>query len=312
MNRKFERVTLLYNPTAGTLRRDPTIINRLVAALEAERLAVALAPTKRVQHATELAHEAVKAQTDCVLVCGGDGTINEAAQSLVGTQTALAVWPGGTANVLAKELCLPRNPQELARLIAQPQVETISVGKAVKVNGNPNGDWQRYFLLMAGIGLDATIVQNVDLGLKKQLGIGAYLAAGLDFLARMPLTPFSLTFNGQQYSSTFAVISKAASYAAWFTISPDAKLADESFKVCSFNSQSRLVYLGYAFLSTLGHHIHSRGVTYQAAPHVSANSNDAALVQLDGEVVGSLPMRFEIVPAALRVVAPCTQAGLLL
>src|SRR5262249_30393712 len=193
----------------------------------------------------------------------------------------------------------------------QSQVQTISVGKASKANRAPAGDWQRYFLLMAGIGLDAAIVQSVNLGLKKQLGIGAYLAAGLDFFARFPPPPFSLTFNGQQHSSTFAVISKAASYAAWFTISPDAKLADESFKVCSFNSQSRLVYLGYALLSTLGHHIHSRGVTYEATPQVSANSNDAALVQLDGEVVGRLPMRFEIVPAALRIVAPCAPAGLL-
>lgn len=310
MNKKFEHVTLLYNPTAGRLRRDPALVNRLVAALEAHQLAVTLAPTKRARHATELASEAVEAQADCVLVCGGDGTINEAAQSLVGTQTALAVWPGGTANVLARELRLPREPKKLAALIAQSQVQTISVGKAVKASGKPDGDWQRYFLLMAGIGLDATIVQNVNLGLKKQWGSGAYLAAGLDFLTRLPLTPFSITFNGQRHSSTFAVISKAASYAACFNIAPDAKLADECFKVCSFNSQSRLVYLAYALLSTLGQHIHSRGVTYQAAPHVSANSNDAALVQLDGEVVGYLPMRFEVVPAALRVVAPCAQPRL--
>jgi diacylglycerol kinase family enzyme len=212
--------------------------------------------------------------------------------------------------VLAKELRLPRESQRLAELIVQSQAQTISVGKAVKANGASDGDWQRYFLLMAGIGLDATIVQNVNLGLKKQMGIGAYLAAGLDFLARLPLTPFSITFNGQQYASTFAVISKAACYASGFTIAPDAKLADESFKVCSFNAQSRLVYLAYACLSTLGRHIHSRGVTYEAAPQVSANSNDAALVQLDGEVVGSLPMRFEIVPAALRIVAPCAQLRL--
>ncbi len=311
MNKKFERVTLLYNPTAGSLRRDPATVNRLVAALEARQIVVTLAPTKRAQHATELAREAVEAGADCVLVCGGDGTINEAAQSLVGTQTALAIWPGGTANVLAKELCLPREPQKLAELIVQSQIQTISVGKAVKANGKADGDWQRYFLLMAGIGLDATIVQSVDLGLKKQLGIGAYLAAGLGFLARLPLTPFSLTFNGQRYSSTFAVISKAACYASGFTIAPDAKLADESFKVCSFNSQSRLVYLAYACLSTLGRHIHSRGVTYAAAPQVSANSNDAALVQLDGEVVGYLPMHFEVVPAALCVVAPCAQPRLL-
>lgn len=302
--KQIERITLIYNPTAGSLRRDPSIIHRLVAALEAQHLTVTLAPTKRAQHATELAFEAVRNHADCVLVCGGDGTINEAAQALVGTETALAIWPGGTANVFAKELGMPRDPAALAALIAQQQIRAISVGKAVKNGGNPTGDWHRYFLVMAGIGLDATIVQSVDLNLKKRLGTGAYLAAGLEFLARLPLTPFSITFNGQRHASTFAVISNAANYAAMFSLTPDARLTDDRFKVCLFNSQSRLAYLGYALLSTAGRHIHTSGVTYEAAQTISANSNDAALVQLDGEVVGHLPMGFENLPNALRVVAP--------
>lgn len=302
--KQIKRITLIYNPTAGTLRRDPTILQRLVAALEVQHLTVKLAPTKRAYHATELAFEAVRAQTDCVLVCGGDGTINEAAQALVGTETALAIWPGGTANVLAKELRLPSDPAALAALIAQQHVHTISVGKASKNGGKQNGEWERFFLVMAGIGLDATIVQSVDLKLKKRLGTGAYLAAGLEFLARLPLTPFSITFNGQRHVSTFAVISNAANYAAMFSLTPDARLTDDRFKVCLFNSQSRLAYLGYALLSTTGRHIHTSGVTYEAAQSISANSNDAALVQMDGEVVGSLPMRFESVPHALHVVAP--------
>jgi diacylglycerol kinase (ATP) len=304
MMKQIERITLIYNPTAGTLRRNPAIVHRLVAALEAHHLTVTLAPTKRAYHATELALEAVRAQADCVLVCGGDGTINEAAQALVGTETALAIWPGGTANVLAKELHLPSDPAALAALIAQQQVRAISVGKAIKTGGKQTGDWQRYFLVMAGIGLDATIVQSVDLQLKKRLGTGAYLAAGLGFLARLPLTPFSITFNGQRHASTFAVISNAANYAAMFSLTPDACLSNDCFKVCLFNSQSRLAYLGYALLSTAGRHIHTSGVTYEAAQFINANSNDAALVQLDGEVVGNLPMRFENVPHALLVVAP--------
>jgi diacylglycerol kinase (ATP) len=302
--KNIERVTLIYNPTAGTLRRNPAIINRLVTALEQHRVALTLAPTKRAQHAAELAEIAVQTQNDCVLVCGGDGTINEAAQSLVGTATALAIWPGGTANVLAKELRLPSAPEALVEMIMRPQIRTISVGRAFKPEGKMPAGWQRYFLVMAGIGLDATIVQNVHPGLKKQLGIGAYLASGLGFLARLPLTPFTINYNGQRHESTFAVISNAANYATFFSLTPDAQLSAEQFKVCLFNSQSRLAYLGYALLSTRGSHIHTSGVKYDAAQSVNANSNDAALVQLDGEVVGNLPMRFENVPQALRVVAP--------
>lgn len=301
MNTTAKTVRLIFNPTAGAIQRAPSLIEQVLAALRMAGLSAEAQATTCAGHATELARQAVAENVDVVLVCGGDGTVNEAAQSLVGTNTALAIFPGGTANVLVQELRLPRTPEKLAALIADGNLRTISVGRAVK----PDAGWQRYFLLMAGIGVDATIVQSVNPQLKKRAGIGAYLASGLEFLARLPLTPFSLDFNGKRHESTFTVISNAASYAVWFTLAPEAKLDDDQLDVCVFNSRSRLAYLGYAFLSMLGgQHAHSPGVIYQPADAIKANSNDAALVQLDGEVVGHLPMRFDIVPQSLRVIAP--------
>jgi YegS/Rv2252/BmrU family lipid kinase len=291
---------LIFNPTAGGVHRNPGQIERLVRALQAHGIEVAPLATTCCGHATSLARQAVSDGAEVVIVCGGDGTINEVAQSLVGTGTALAIWPSGTANVLAEELRLPRNPIALAKLIADDQAFPISVGCATK----PETGWRRYFLLMAGIGLDATIVQGVDLNLKRLTGIGAYVASGLGYLARFPLTPFTIDFNGKRYESTFAVIANAARYAVCFTIAPQAKMDDDKLDVCLFNSRSRLAYLGYAFLSMTGKHTRSSGVIYQEAGKVDANSNDAALVQLDGDVVGRLPMQFEIVPRSLRVIAP--------
>lgn len=296
----LKKASLIYNPMAGSVRKDPQQIERLIHSLSGQGIEVDPLATECAGHACELAAQSVAASSEIVIVCGGDGTINEAAQSLVGTETALAVWPGGTANVLAEELGLSRNAQKLARLINDNQIRTISVGRAMKSERN----WQRYFLLMAGIGLDATIVQGVDLQLKKRAGVGAYFASGINYLAKLPLTPFSVDFNGKHYDSTFTVIANAANYAKWFTLAPEAKLDDDKFDICLFNSQSRLVYLGYALLSLTGSHTLSPGVVYQPAGEVKANSNAAALVQLDGEVVGHLPMKFEIVPHSLRVVAP--------
>jgi diacylglycerol kinase (ATP) len=291
---------LIYNPIAGALQRDPNQVSRLVAALGEHGIIMTLLPTAYAGHATLLARQAVTDGASIVIVCGGDGTINEVAQSLVGTETALAVWPSGTANVLAKELRLPRNAKALATLIANNSIRTISAGRATK----PGTEWQRYFLLMAGIGLDAAVVESVDLELKKVAGKGAYWAAGLNFLARMPLTPFSLNFNGRQHESTFAVISNAACYASVFSLAPGACIDDDKFNVCVFNTRSRLAYLSYAFLSMTGSHKFGPGVIYQETGEAHANSNDQAPVQLDGDVVGKLPMNFEIVPQALRIYAP--------
>jgi len=292
---------LIYNPTAGALRRDPGKIERLTRALAQRGIDVSQLPTKRAGDATQLAAQAVNGGAEIVIVCGGDGTINEAAQSLVGTETALAVWPSGTANVLARELRLPCDETAFSELIANRSARAISVGSAVK----PDTGWQRYFLLMAGIGLDATIVNSVDPGLKRLIGAGAYLASGLGYLARFPLTPFSIDLNGRRHESTFTVISNAANYAVCFTLAPGAVMDDDKLDVCVFNSRSRLAYLTYAFLSMArGRHTRSPNVVYQPAREVKANSNDKALVQLDGDVMGNLPMRFEIAPRALRIIAP--------
>lgn len=300
----MKAIPLIYNPTAGALRRDPQKIERLTRSLARRGIGVNPLSTKSVGHATQLAAQAVNDGAGIVIVCGGDGTVNDAAQSLVGTDTVLAVWPCGTANVLARELRLPCDEEAFAELVARRSERTISVGRAVK----PEAGWRRYFLLMAGIGLDATIVNSVDLALKRKIGVGAYLASGLEFLARLPLTPFSIEFNGRRHESAFTVISNAANYAAFFTLAPGAEMDDDKLDVCVFNSRSRLAYLTYAALSMAGgRHTRSSNVIYQPAQEVKANSNDKTLVQLDGDVVGTLPMRFEIATQALRITAPAKQ-----
>jgi diacylglycerol kinase (ATP) len=296
----MEQAALIYNPQAGALQRGAAQIARLVAALRARGVEAAPRATAARGDATKLAQRAVAEGCCMLIVCGGDGTINEAAQALVGSQTALAIWPCGTANVLAKDLRLPRRIPQAAELIASGAQRVISAGRAFKLES----DWQRHFLLMAGIGLDAAIIQRVDVELKRRTGFGAYWAASLSFLARWQLTPFQVMIEGQNHEAAFAVIANAPSYAAWFTLAPQARLEDDQLDVCLFNSRRRLDYLGYAWLSLTGRHTRCDKVLYQAAREAAASADGSVPVQLDGELAGSLPMRFEVVPRALRVVAP--------
>jgi YegS/Rv2252/BmrU family lipid kinase len=287
---------LIYNPAAGGMRARR--VEQLQADLAKRGIEVVKVATTGPGHATALAREAVERGDQLLIVCGGDGTINEAAQPLVGTATALAVLPSGTANVLAKELGLPRSTSALADLIERRETRTISVGRASRPG------WRRYFLLMAGIGLDAAIVEGVNLRLKRATGPGAYWAAGLEYLARLPLTPFSVAIDGERREVTFALIANAARYGGWFSIAPEARIDDQYLDVCLFNTRRRIGWLAYALLSLAGAHTRRRGVVYQKTSTVLANSNDQAPVQLDGEAVGRLPMRFEVVPQALHVIAP--------
>jgi diacylglycerol kinase (ATP) len=297
---KTSPYSLIYNPTAGRLRQRPEMIDQIRQSLGKFGIELKLEPTTGPGSATEIARAAVERGDRMIIVCGGDGTINEAVQPLVGTDCALAVWPGGTANVLARSLKLPNDPDQLAGMISRNATRRISVGHAYKRESG----WQRYFLLMAGIGVDAAIVHGVDPQLKRRTGVGAFWISALDYLRRMPIAPFSLGIGQEHYDATFACISNAAEYGGWFRLTPDASLEEGKLDVCIFNSRSRTSLLWSALRGITGTHLKSPDVVYRKAVVAYANSNDRAMVQLDGEVVGTLPMLFASLPAALSVVVP--------
>ena len=117
---------------------------------------VTLAETSRRGHATRLAQSAAATGTEVVVVLGGDGTLNEAANGLAGTATALGVLPGGSTNVFARTIGTPRDPIEatgsLVSALARGSVRDVGVGS---LNG-------RYFLFHVGIGFDAAVVEQVE------------------------------------------------------------------------------------------------------------------------------------------------------
>ena len=144
---------LIVNPRAGSVS-EPT--REVIAKALSADLKLEVHETQAREHAIELAEDAVDRDFDVVLAFGGDGTINEVAQPLVGTEVALGILPGGTTNVMARSLGIPTDPVEATAFIASRLAEMsrrrIGVGK---VN-------DRYFLFSCGIGLDAEVVKRVE------------------------------------------------------------------------------------------------------------------------------------------------------
>jgi diacylglycerol kinase family enzyme len=147
------RVLLLVNSSASSVTpRGKVVIQK---ALSADH-DVTLVETNRRNHASRLAQGAAKDGYEVVVVLGGDGTLNEAANGLAGTDTALAALPGGSTNVFARTIGLPNDPIEATAALldgmAGDKVEEIGLGR---VNG-------RYFLFHVGIGFDAAVVEQVE------------------------------------------------------------------------------------------------------------------------------------------------------
>jgi len=297
---KKRTAALIWNPQAGrggaSRARE---VERFCASLRGRGIAVEGFATSGPNDAARLAARVAREGARDVIVSGGDGTINEALQGLVGTGARLAVWPRGTANVLARELKLPFDAERAADLIARGRSSRVHVGCA---NMEMSGE-RRYFFLMAGIGLDAEIVSRVRPRLKRRVGEAAFWYSGLGHLAHWQPVPFNIEVEGRTLPATFAAIGKAAHYGGNLAITPRARMAEPEFEVCIVDSTSRL-----HFLYLLSHAMRRGGVAEEMrGVHfirtARARVTGDVPVQIDGELTGRPPITFEIAPAPIEIIS---------
>jgi diacylglycerol kinase (ATP) len=234
---------------------------------------------------------------DLALVLGGDGTLNEAANGLVKSGVALGVLPAGTANVLGMELGLgSRLPLALERLMSY-EPRQIALGCLSTARE------KRYFLCMAGLGLDAKIVTKVDPALKDRTGKLAYWAAGLSQVPER-LEAFEICVNGQVYQCGFALVSRVRNYGGDLEIASGASLKRDDFEVVLFEGTHPLRYIGYMVGVGLKQVQRMPGVRTLRAETVEIMTSTH--LQIDGEYAGFGRGRLEIEPGALTLLMPST------
>jgi YegS/Rv2252/BmrU family lipid kinase len=281
-------------------------LDRAVKILRDAGRSVELFATPGPNRAGELACAAVDAGCDLILASGGDGTINEAVNGIAGSNATFGVLPGGTANVLANEIGLATRPDHAAKQLLHATPVRIALG-ALERPGRP----RRYFVLMAGVGLDARIVYNVDPDLKNRLGKLAYWHGGFSQFGR-PIPLFRASVNGAEYCASFVLITRVRNYGGDFEIARQVRLTDNDFEVVLFRNNrfpDFIRFLGGVITNRLAS---TDGVVIARATHVAvAMQNDERVhIQTDGESMGLLPATISIVPDALTLLIPRRYAGL--
>jgi diacylglycerol kinase (ATP) len=259
-------------------------------------IVVAHTPTEAAGHATELARDAVAAGADLVLVLGGDGTINEVANGMIPSHVPLGVLPGGTANVLANELGLGNSLERAIERLAQCVEQRIAVGKLCSASGE-----SRHFLMMGGVGLDATIVSRVHPGLKARTGKLAYWVAGFGEFFRS-VGQFYAHVGGERKQCGFVLVSRVRNYGGDMEIASGASLLSDDFEVVLFEGSNPLRYAAYLTAVALRQVKAMPGVRTLRARRVEFLGD--AHLQIDGEYVGRLPATLEMVPDALTLLVP--------
>jgi len=311
----MRQVALIYNPVSGqySARRAAAVAD-IMAVLSEAGITAKSFETGGPGSAMKLAEEAVEAGFDSVLACGGDGTVHEVLQALVGTDASLGVVPLGTANALAADLGLVGTPAKVARKLLDAAPARVSVGR-IHYQDQSGDSASRYFVVAAGVGADALLMSRLDPRLKRRLGYVLYVieACRLWLTWSFPLfeavLPASGTGNQRVVRVSQLLAVRVRSFGGVLRkLAPGASLRNGSLSLLAFKTQSRLRYMMFLLAVLAGRHTFKREVELLDTPSIECRARDGSredlFVEADGEVLGSLPVRLEVVPHSLSLLIP--------
>jgi diacylglycerol kinase family enzyme len=318
----MRKAAFLYNPASGRkLKRRLEDVESAAAVVRAAGVEVVITPTRAAGSAGEQAREAAAAGCDAVVVCGGDGTVHEALQGMIGAQAALGVIPLGTGNALALDLGIPSHPVKAARLLLEAEPRCLAAGK-VEYQDFEGRAGLRYFTVMAGAGPNAVLVYAMTAGWKERYGMAAYtVQAGLSW-ATTHFPAYEVEYveapSGERRRQVVAEMLAARISDFPFPlkrVAPGAALTRDDMRLLLFQPPVRLRYLAHLSGALLGiswrvpgvELVHATEVAcrpLEAAPGGPGKRSDRVLTEADGELLGTLPARFSIVPDAFTLLMP--------
>jgi YegS/Rv2252/BmrU family lipid kinase len=315
----MRKAALLYNPTSGGSKKRQRELQSALAILRGGGVEADLVATDSPEHAQEATQRMVDSGCDTIFACGGDGTIHTIAQVLAQSQVALAILPLGTANALAHDLGIPLRPEAAAEATLRGRLRRIALGK-VSFQDLSGHTSTRYFVITAGIGLDAHLFYKLHSGVKQRLGMAAYYVKAWQLWFTYPMTRFRVEYteSGSAVSRTAEITELLAVRIRQFggvirQLAPGASLERDDARMILCRTESRLAYLAYVTRSLLGGSwripgidlVHSKKVSSRYLELSSgAQERRKIYVEADGELVGSLPAEITIVPDALTVLGP--------
>lgn len=287
-------ILFIINPISGIYRkaRVPRLIEEMFPKSEYDWL---INFTEYRGHAIELAKKAADDGCDIVVAVGGDGSINEIANGIAGTDTALGILPLGSGNGLARHLAIPLMVRGALEVIKDGYIDKIDMGVA-------NG---RYFHSNAGIGLVSSVAEQFSK--HKLRGLTSYAFAALKHYLPFKAQKVVLEVDGEKIErrTMFVVVSNSNQLGYNFSLALDADLKDGQLDVVILNAVNKLTGFYYVFLSLIWRVDLAKKVEFYRAKEVKIHHQEGALIQLDGDHhqwVGDLNIHIE--PGILKVVVP--------
>jgi diacylglycerol kinase (ATP) len=320
----MRKAALLYNPdSGGSGRRRTKELMSALSMLRGAGVEADLVPTESRGYAKEQTRQAIESGCDTIFACGGDGTIHNIIQVLANSPVALAILPMGTANALAHDLGLPLDVSAAAKAAIAGRPRRVAIGRIayVDLEGNPGS---RYFVLAAGVGVDAHLFYKLHTGTKQRMGMAAYYAKAWNLWFSYPMTRFLVNYveNGSTAPASVEVTELMSIRIRNFggvlrELAPGASLDRDDMRVVFCRTSSRLAFLAYVTRGLLRQNwkipgidlVSSTEVSCQYLPRSENTDERKIYVEADGELLGTLPAEITVVRDALSLLAPFDEQG---
>jgi YegS/Rv2252/BmrU family lipid kinase len=287
-----KRVLLIANPVAGGFTRRK--FDWFFKELRTHGCDITVSETKARGDAERLAADAHLSSFDVIAIAGGDGTINEVINGLPKDAPPIAILPLGTVNVLAREIGMPSSTAEIAATLVSGPSRSISLGEA-------NG---RRFAMMASVGLDAIVIDHLDLRLKRYLGKTAYLLEAIRQGITAPLARYRICADHQVLEASGVIVANGRHYAGGFIAAPNACIEKPMLDICRMTRSGRFAPVSYLASMALGHLADRRDFLINEATSLDISGPAGLPVQADGDLLCRLPATFRVLPDAVELIFP--------
>jgi len=248
--------------------------------------------TTRTGEAELMARRGVEEGFDKIVAAGGDGTINEVVNGLADTDVTLGVLPIGTMNVFATELGLPVHDLEFCWNIVK--------GDSTRSVDLPRAN-QKFFVQLAGVGLDAQVVQETSSQLKRNFGPLSYLISAAQIAARQPPRLFIQSEDASIDEGSFVLVGNGRLYGGRFPFFKHAVIDDGLLDVIVFKRLGYLEIIKYLQDVIFSSKIRVPEIEYFQTRRLRVDSDQSVPVEVDGELVGNCPVQFSLHERSLRV-----------
>lgn len=283
----MNRVCIIINPAARGSRGRMKRLEQLAST-------AVIKTTKGPGDAEAQAERAVEQGYDIIVAAGGDGTINEVVNGMGTSHAILGILPTGTVNVFAMELGIPFNLEAAWKVIRAHKTRPIDLASA---NGH-------LFVQMAGVGLDAQIVQRNSRQIKHVLGPLSYLLTATQVAAEKPPRLRVSSENHPTVEGSFVLVGNGRLYGGPFSLFDQADLQDGLLDICVFKHMNYLALMRYFRGALFGSISKFSDVHYFKARDLLVKADRHVPFEADGELAGHAPVEFSIKRKKLRVLVP--------